>query len=371
MWVPDQIDVPFAVSYLHRVRFTTDVLGADDRVLLDVLGEPARVLACVERSLGVGDRLRQWADRHRGRIELIDVLTLDGGEGIKNDPRRLVPILDGILRGNVDRQNYVLAAGGGAYLDAVGFAAAVAHRGVRLVRLPTTTTGQADSGVGVKNAINFFGRKNWVGTFAVPWAVVNDATLLSTLGDRDWRCGFAEAVKVSLLKEPAFFDQLCDDAVRIGRRDTVAGGEAIRRSAYWHLSHITTGGDPFESRAARPLDFGHWAAHRLEAMTDFSIRHGEAVAIGLAIDCAYSRLACGLPAEAERRVVRCLSDLGLPTSHPALADVDKLLGGLEEFRQHLGGRLTVTMLADVGRPIDVHAIDATTMRRAIESVRIT
>jgi 3-dehydroquinate synthase len=132
---------------------------------------------------------------------------------------------------------------------------------------------------------------------------------------------------------------------------------------------VTGGGDPFETLEARPLDFGHWSAHRLEAMTGFALRHGEAVAIGLAIDCAYSRLALGLPAEAERRVRRCLADLRLPVDHPALANTDALLAGLEEFRQHLGGRLTVTMLRDVGRPVDVHAIDEPTMRRAIASVR--
>jgi 3-dehydroquinate synthase len=372
--VPDQLDVSFSVPFTHRVRFTADVLGApDDRVLLDVLesaaGSPARVLAVVESAddalAAVGGRLRQWAARHPGEVELIDVLAIDGGERVKNDAGRLLPVLRSILQGNVDRRNYVLAVGGGALLDAVGFAAAIAHRGIRLVRLPTTVMGQADSGVGVKNAINFFGRKNWVGTFAVPWAVVNDATLLATLSDRDWRCGFAEAVKVSLLKDSGFFDQLCGDAGRIGNGDRAAGGRAIRRSAYWHLAHITRGGDPFESREARPLDFGHWSAHRLEAMTGFALRHGEAVAIGLAIDCAYSRMALGFPAERHRQVVRCLTDLQLPLRHPALDDVAGVLAGLEEFRQHLGGRLTVTMLRDVGEPIDVHEVDPVAMRRAI------
>ncbi len=377
MVVPDRLDVPFAVPFVHRVRFTRDVLGpADDGVLLDVLeaapAAAARVLACVESGLdaaaGVGRRLRELAARHPAAVDLIDVLTIPGGEGVKNDPRHLLPVLRAILDGHVDRRNYLLVAGGGAFLDAVGLAAAVAHRGVRLVRLPTTTMGQADSGLGVKNAVNFFGRKNWVGTFAVPWAVVNDATLLATLPDRDFRCGFAEAVKVSLLKDPAFFDQLCGDAGRIAAREEAAADRALRRSAYWHLTHITTAGDPFETREARPLDLGHWSAHRLEAMTGFAVRHGEAVAIGLAIDCAYSRLALGLPPAVERRVVRCLTDLRLPLCHPALADADALLAGLEEFRQHLGGRLTVTMLHDVGHPVDVHEVDPAAMLRAIQSV---
>jgi 3-dehydroquinate synthase len=373
---PDRFDVAFSVPCTHRVRFTADVLGpGEDRVLLDVLqadGRPARVLAVVEsgveRAADVAGRLRGLASRHPQAVDLLDVLTIDGGERVKNDPRSLLPILQAIRDHGIDRRNYVLAVGGGAFLDAVGLAAALAHRGVRLVRLPTTTMAQADSGVGVKNGVNFFGSKNWVGTFAVPWAVVNDATLLSTLPDRDWRCGFAEAVKVSLLKDADFFDQLCTDAAPIAHRDPGPTGRAIRRSAAWHLSHITTGGDPFEAREARPLDFGHWSAHRLEAMTGFEVRHGEAVAIGLAIDCAYSRLVHGFPAERERQVRRCLTDLRLPLAHPALADVDGLMKGLEEFRQHLGGRLTLTMLRDVGDPIDVHEIDPAAMRRVVSEI---
>ena len=375
--IPDRLDVPFAVPFTHRTRFTRDVFGADDATLLDVLesaaGKPARVLAVVESALDaaadVAKRVRQFVARHASAVELIDVLVVDGGEAIKNHPQAILPLLQAMLDGHVDRRNYVLAVGGGAMLDAVGFASAMAHRGVRLVRVPSTIMGQADSGLAVKNAINFFGKKNWLGTFAVPWAVINDRRLLTTLPDRDWRCGFAEAVKVAMLKDAAFFDSLCADAPRIAARDAEAADRAIRQSAYWHLRHITQGGDPFEMREARPLDFGHWSAHRLEAMTHFDVRHGEAVAIGLAIDCAYSRTVLGLPADRERQAVQCLRDLGLKLNHPALADTDALLAGLEEFRQHLGGRLTITLLNDIARPIDVHEIDSSAMRAAIAAVR--
>lgn len=374
--VPDSMDLTFEVPFVHRLRFTRDVLGADERVLLDLLdadpGRTPRVLAFVERAVddatGFARRLADLARRNGRAIDLVATAVEDGAEPIKNDPARLRPLLERVNAHHVDRRNYVLACGGGAFLDAVGLAASLAHRGIRLVRLPTTTMGQADSGVGVKNAVNYFGKKNWLGAFAVPWAVVNDAALLATLPDRDFRCGFAEAVKVALLKEPAFFDRLCAGAAAIAARDPAAGDAAVRRSAYWHVRHITRGGDPFEVREARPLDFGHWSAHRLEAMTDFAVRHGEAVAIGLAIDSTYSRLAHGLPADAARRVVRCLRDLRLPLTHPVLADADGLLQGLEEFREHLGGRLTVTMLRDVGDPIDVHEVDLPVMRRAIEVV---
>ena len=371
-------DVAFAVPFTHRVRFTADVLGADAPALLDVLhadGRPARVLFLLDAGVAAGapglpGRLLDFADRHRDRIALAGPVALvPGGERCKNDPAVLDDLLSRFNALDLDRRNYVVAVGGGAVLDAVGFAAAVAHRGIRLVRLPSTTLAQDDSGIGVKNAVNLFGKKNWKGSFAVPWAVVNDAKLLETLPDRDFRCGFSEAVKVSLLKEPAFFDRLCATATDIAARDPAASSYAIERSAYWHLRHIARGGDPFETREARPLDFGHWSAHKLEGMTDFRLRHGEAVGIGLAIDCAYSSMVHGLSDADARRVTDCLRDLRLPLSHPAVSRADELLDGLEEFRQHLGGRLTITMLDAPGRPIDVHEVDAGAMREAIASVR--
>ena len=293
---------------------------------------------------------------------------VEGGEAVKNDIHILERILGVINQANLDRRSYIVVLGGGAVLDAVGFAAAIAHRGIRLIRLPSTTLAQADSGIGVKNAVNLFHKKNWVGTFAVPWAVINDATLLQTLPDREFVSGFSEAVKVSLLKDPEMFAALCRQAISIRRRDMQASESIIRQSAIHHLQHITQGGDPFEAREARPLDFGHWSAHRLEVMSDFQLRHGESVAIGVAVDTIYSSLVHGFPQSEAQRVLTCLEHLGLALDHPALHDTESLFSGLEEFRQHLGGRLTVTMLTDVGQPIDVHEVDQQRMREAIELV---
>ena len=370
-------DLDFSVPYTHRLRFTHDVLDAEAKVLLDLL-EPheqaVRVMAFVDDALvetGAVERLEAMLAEHRDRVHLAaPIQPVSSGEASKNDPRVVDSLLAAFDAAGLDRRNYILVLGGGAVLDAVGFAAAVAHRGLRLVRVPTTTLAQADSGVGVKNAINRFGKKNWMGTFAVPWGVINDATLLTTLPDRDFCCGFSEAVKVSLLKDAAWFDRLCRDAPLIARRDPQASQHAIQHSAYWHLMHITRGGDPFETREARPLDFGHWSAHRLETLTDFSLRHGEAVGLGLAIDCVYSTLAPGPgldPADADR-VLDCLRDLRLPLTHPVLARPDEILRGMEEFRQHLGGRLTLTMLRSPGHPVDVHEIDPEAMREAIRRV---
>ena len=372
------LDIQFAVPFTHRLRFTGDVFSVDQQVLLDLLesssDQPARAQFWLDEDVSAAnpnlvERITALCDSHPERVEQVGpVQHVPGGEAIKNDVHILERMLKIFNVSNLDRRSYVVVIGGGAVLDAVGFAAAIAHRGIRLIRLPTTTLAQGDSGVGVKNGVNLFTKKNWLGAFAVPWAVVNDAALLATLSDRDFVCGFSEAVKVALLKDPAMFQALCRDASRIAARDMKVASEHIRSSAQWHLRHITRGGDPFEMLEARPLDYGHWSAHKLEAMTEFQLRHGEAVAIGVAVDTLYSAAMFDLPRRDANRVLRCLTEMGMPLYHEALDDTETLFRGLEEFRQHLGGRLTLTMLNGVGQPFEVHEVDRRAMCGAIERV---
>ncbi len=367
------IDIPFTVPLVHRLRITGDVAGPDFDQLLGVLqggdAGPPKVFVVAEMALAknaarICEQLKAAAE-----LDLVaEPCLVEGGEEIKNTSDVVQRLLHQINDVNLDRRSYIVAIGGGAFLDAVGFAAAIAHRGIRLVRLPTTTLAQADSGVGVKNAINYFDKKNWIGTFAVPWAVINDATLLESLSDRDFRSGFSEAVKVSLLKDQHDFAWLCEHASEIRQRNMTVAGRAIHRSCMLHLRHITEGGDPFEMLEARPLDFGHWSAHRLEPLSNFALRHGEAVGIGVAIDCIYSMLKFGFPESDMHKAITALRDVGLPLWHSALRPVDRLMQGLEEFRQHLGGRLTITMLRGVGDPINVHEIDDAVMKQSIEKL---
>jgi 3-dehydroquinate synthase len=369
-------DISFSVRFEHRLRFTRDVLGADQAVLANLLhpsgSQLPRVQFWIDEFVDAAqpdlkNRLWHFARKHRAQFEVIgNPQVCPGGEAIKNDVHIVERMLKCIHAADLDRRSYIVVIGGGAVLDAVGFAAAIAHRGIRLIRLPTTTLAQADSGVGVKNSINMFSKKNWCGIFAVPWGVINDETLLSTLPDRDFRCGFSEAVKVSMLKDADEFARIEAAAAAIAQRDMQLAGPVIRRSAELHLQHITQGGDPFEALEARPLDYGHWSAHKLEAMSNFELRHGEAVAIGVAVDTLYSSLVHGLPAADARRVLHTLKQLGLTLDHPALHRTQELFGGLEEFRQHLGGRLTLTMVPRLGAKIDVHEIDSRRMREAIE-----
>lgn len=371
---PTNADITFSVPFTHRLRVTDNVCGNDYSELSELLdgGETgaARILLVAERALEESAKSLKSKLSSDPKVDLVsEIAWIDGGEASKNSLDQIRSLLQQINETNLDRRSYVIVIGGGAVLDAVGFAAAIAHRGIRLVRIPTTTLAQADSGVGVKNAINYFEKKNWVGTFAVPWAVFNDSRLLESLPDRDFQSGFSEAVKVALLKDKNEFDWLCTEATAIRQRDSNISQRAINRSCQLHLDHITQGGDPFEMLEARPLDFGHWSAHRLEPRTNYQLRHGEAVAIGVAIDCIYSARVYGLPTESAEKVFQCLRDIGITLWHPSIDPVGELLKGLEEFRQHLGGRLTVTMLEEVGKPINVHQIDEKEMRAAIETLR--
>lgn len=365
----------FALPSRHRLVFTEDAFGNNWDAVRELFecdpgGQPARVQIWADAEvLRTNEGLESVLNERfgaRSGFECSGIFACPGGESVKNDWSHVERMLAAIDAASLDRRSYITVIGGGAVLDAVGFAAATAHRGIRLIRFPTTTLAQADSGVGVKNAVNRFGKKNWLGTFAVPWAVVNDATLLQTLPDSHYRSGFSEAVKVALLKSPAAFARLSRDAVAIRQREPRASASAIRESALLHLHHITRGGDPFELLEARPLDFGHWSAHRLEAMSGYTVSHGDAVSIGVALDSVYSSLVLGFADRDCQRVITLLQSLQLPVFHPLIGETSALFEGLEQFRQHLGGRLTVTMLRGIGDPIDVHEIDYSAMRRSIE-----
>jgi 3-dehydroquinate synthase len=183
----------------------------------------------------------------------------------------------------------------------------------------------------------------------------------------------AEAVKVGLIRDGAFFDWLEHEAAALRRFEPDAVEHMIRRAAQLHLDHIATSGDPFETGSARPLDYGHWSAHRLESLSEHALRHGEAVAIGMALDARYAvqegRLATGV----DERICELLEALRLPLWHEALLEEHEgrraVLDGLEEFRQHLGGRLSITLLEEIGRGVQVDTIDHEGMLAAIEWLR--
>jgi 3-dehydroquinate synthase len=254
----------------------------------------------------------------------------------------------------------------------VGYASTIAHRGVKHIRIPTTVLSQNDSGVGVKNGVNFLGKKNFLGTFSPPVAVFNDSTFLNSLSERDWRSGISEAVKVALIKDLPFFEWLEANAHAMAKREMEVMQEQIFRSAALHTNHISSG-DPFEMGSARPLDFGHWAAHKLEYLTNFDIRHGEAVAIGIALDSIYSQLLGLITQEEVNRIITLLKNLGFTLYHEKLGENDKLnlWEGLNEFREHLGGQLTITILEKLGKGREIHEVNFELMKQAVDELKKT
>ena len=367
------------VSFSYPVHFTRHLFALHNPLLKDILGEggpdfPKKLLVVIDRGVfrhhpHLITDLEAYGRQYCDYCRLADApLLLAGGEEVKNDPEALAQVHQAINDTGLCRHSYIMAVGGGAVIDLVGLAAATAHRGIRLIRVPTTVMAQADASIGVKNGINAFGKKNFVGTFAPPFAVINDGHFLTTLEPCDWISGVAEAVKVALIKDASFFAFLEEHAAALAHRHLDLMQQTIYRCAGLHLHHIANYGDPFEFGTSRPLDFGHWSAHKLEQLSGFTLRHGEAVAVGLALDATYSCMAGMLSQTQWHRIVTLLDRLGLPAYAPELEE-DDLLEGLKEFREHLGGRLTIMLLQAIGRGREVHAMDPAMVRAGVGLLR--
>jgi 3-dehydroquinate synthase len=379
----NKLQQAFSVTFRYDVHFTRQLFHPDNPLfhqLISTLSEqqPARLLFVIDE--GVAEyhpmlpvQIAAYTTRFSEILRLTrEPVIVPGGEAAKNDPGMVKQLLRMIHEDRIDRHAYVAAIGGGAVLDMAGYAAAIAHRGIRHIRIPTTVLSQNDSGVGVKNGINYFGKKNFLGCFAPPVAVINDLDFLHTLDDRDWLSGISEAIKVSLIKDASFFEFLEKEVTALRRREDRPMAHLIRECARLHLEHIA-GGDPFEMGSSRPLDFGHWAAHKLEQLTDYQLRHGEAVAIGIALDATYAHLQGMLPKPEWRRIIRLMQELGLKLYTPELEQKKEdrliILDGLEEFREHLGGQLTIMLLEKIGQSVEVHEIDTTFLQQAVQTIK--
>ncbi|XSG82127.1 MAG: 3-dehydroquinate synthase [Methyloligella sp. ZOD6] len=381
----------FQVAFEYPVYFTRDLFAPGNSTfsgLIRHLGGQGKAKLAIFVDDGV---LREMPDLIRrirsfgaqaddeasdqASFEIVgDIMPLRGGEQAKNEPGLVAELQKKLVELGLDRHSYVVAIGGGAVLDLVGYAAATTHRGIRHIRVPTTVLAQNDSGVGVKNGVNAFDIKNLLGSFAPPAAVINDSAFIDVLPGRDKRAGMSEAVKVALIRDGAFFEWLEETVEDLAIFSSKPLDRLIRHCAVLHMRQIAHGGDPFERGSVRPLDFGHWSAHKLEALSDYDLRHGEAVAIGIALDTRYSVLAGHLPEGSDVRVRNLLERLGFELWHPA-CDIRnaqgelKLLDGLEEFRAHLGGELTVTLLEEIGTGVEVHRMDPVLIKQALEWLR--
>ena len=378
----DYLQQSFTVSFEYRVHFTSGLFDTTNTLLKDffeqrhIEGIQQKILFVIDDGVTKShpdllEKIRSYFDFYPTVALAENIIVIPGGEKAKNSLSYSEFLINAVHDFGIDRHSYLAAVGGGSLLDLAGLAAAVSHRGVKHIRIPTTVLSQNDSGVGVKNGVNFKNKKNFIGTFAPPVVVFNDDRFLTTLTDRDWRSGISEAIKVALIKDAGFFTWLEENATSLAKRDLDAMNYLIKRCAELHLEHIRSG-DPFETGSARPLDFGHWSAHKLEQLTSFEVFHGEAVAMGIALDSIYSGLKEYISDEEVKRIINLLLNLGFDITHPLMEVQDEnspLLLGLNEFREHLGGQLTITLLKQIGKGYEVHEMDWHLVKEASDRLK--
>ena len=371
------IEQSFAVNFKYSLHFTSGLFESNNKLFKEVIesykpNEQVKLLFVADNGVlkkhpKLIDRIRNYCLLHSSQLLFTECLVIEGGEISKNNYNNVDKIIGAINNNGICRHSFVIVIGGGAVIDMAGYAASVAHRGVKLIRIPTTVLSQNDAAIGVKNGINAYSKKNFIGTFAPPYAIINDSDFLTSLEQRDWIAGVAEAIKVALIKDEFFFKTIKENAIKLKERDMGAMLKIIYRCAEMHMEHIAKGGDPFESGSSRPLDFGHWSAHKLEQMSNYSLRHGEAVAKGIALDLVYSKLIGFISAEILDEILKVMVDIGFDLSIPVSGDeeMQELLKGIQEFREHLGGELTITLINGIGQKVDVHKIDIELMKNAV------
>lgn len=384
-----KINAKFSLPIQYPVYFEHDVFNVSNTRLVELLNSKFEDVTTSVQSVYVFidqgvvdanvlllDRITNYFKFFNKHINLVArPQVIVGGEAVKSQAE-IENMYQQLLLHKIDRHNVVISIGGGAVLDAVGYVCATFHRGIKLLRMPSTVLAQNDVGVSVKNGFNAFDTKNLIGTFCPPMAVLNDAALLDNLSARDHRAGLAEAVKVAAIRSQSFFGWMEDNIDALCQFEPQASQYAIAKCAELHLAQITKTGDPFESGSARPLDYGHWSAHKLEALAKYKVRHGEAVAIGMALDAKYA-VEVGLLAEGEAyRLINLLKNLGFVLWHPVLEQLDEqgqslILSGLEEFRQHLGGELRITLLTQIGTVKDVNYMELQALSAALKWLKKT
>jgi 3-dehydroquinate synthase len=373
----------FQIRFKYNIIFTTDIFNTNNKTIINILNKlnknKKKVLLFIDKNVYktndyLKTKIKEYIKTNENYINLVcDPILITGGEKIKNHYNIVKYAYKIIDTYKICRQSYVLAIGGGTLQDLIGFITSTAHRGIKLIRIPTTTLSQDDSGVGVKNGINFNNKKNFIGCFNTPYAVINDFNFLHSLKKENFIEGFSEAIKVALIKNKKLFYLIKNNTKEILNRNKIITEKIIYICAKIHAEHISKKGDPFELTSSRPLDFGHWSAHKIESLSKYKISHGKSVAIGIALDCTYSYIMKILKRSNWKNIINTLLNLKLPIYSKELSltenNENKIFKGLEEFREHLGGKLTITLIKNIGKKIETHHINKSIYEKSIKLLK--
>ncbi len=376
----------FTIRYEYPVYFSKNIFSYENELLASVIkryneDRIHRLIIFIDDGVvkAFPDLIENIREYFKGRSEkfslIEEIVILPGGEKSKGNWDSAQKTIEKITEHHICRQSFVIAIGGGSILDIVGFAASLVHRGVRLIRIPTTVLSQNDAGIGVKNGVDGYGVKNLTGTFAPPFAVLNDYSFLKTLEPDYWLGGASEAFKVAIIKDRDFFAFLSEKASALKNRDETVMEEVIKRCAILHLDHIRTSGDPFEFGSARPLDFGHWSGHKLEALSGYKIGHGQGVSLGIALDTRYAFLAGLLSEQESFKIIDALYCSGLPIWTDLFEAINgdgefEIIKGINDFREHLGGQLTITLPDGIGARVEVHEMNLDLVKQAVADLKM-
>jgi 3-dehydroquinate synthase len=295
------------------------------------------------------------------------VIVVPPGESTKSF-EHLASVCDDLISHRIERNDLVVALGGGVIGDLAGFAAAIVRRGLDYVQVPTTLLAQVDSSVGGKTAIDSPQGKNLIGAFHQPVLVIADTALLDTLPPREFRAGYAEVAKYGLLGDAAFFAWL-----EASWQDVFAGGPA-REHAIAVSCRAKAGivsRDERETGERALLNLGHTFGHALEAAAGFSDRllHGEAIAIGMAMAFEFSARLQLLPAPEAERAARHLAAVGLPTHvkeiRGNLPGADAMMDLIAQDKKVKRGALTFILVRGIGAAFIERDVDAADVRAFI------
>jgi len=347
------------------------VIGRD---VLASLGARVAALRPGVRTAIVTDKTvaRHWLEPAEASLAAAGIaasrVIVEEGEGSKSYAG-LEKVSEALIAAKIERNDFVIALGGGVVGDLAGFAAAILRRGVDFVQVPTSLLAQVDSSVGGKTGINSPQGKNLLGAFHQPVLVIADTAVLDTLSPRQFRAGYAEVAKYGVLGGEAFFAWLEANHAELFRGGA-AREHAIATSCRAKAAIVAR--DERETGDRALLNLGHTFGHALEAATGFSDRlfHGEGVAIGMVLAAEFSASLGIIPQADVARIERHLAAVGLPTrlqdiagfAQEGLADADALMTLMAQDKKVRRGKLTFILLEAIGRAVIAKDVEPTRVR---------
>lgn len=371
MTAPLKNSAPVTVDVALGDRAYDIVIGRD---VLPLLGHRIKALRPGARVAIVTDHTvaKHWLGKTEAALSDAGIassrIVVGEGEASKSYAV-LQDVAEGLIAAKIERNDLVIALGGGVIGDLAGFAAAIVRRGVDFVQVPTSLLAQVDSSVGGKTGINSPHGKNLVGAFHQPVLVVADTAVLDTLSPRQFRSGYAEVAKYGVLGDAGFFSWL-----EANHADIFSGGgareHAIATSCRAKAAIVAR--DERENGERALLNLGHTFGHALEAATGFSDRlfHGEGVSVGMVLAAEFSAHMNMISAADAARVQQHLAEVGLPTrlqdiagfQQEGLADADALMALMAQDKKVKRGRLTFILLEKIGKAVITNDVDPSVVR---------